>query len=81
MSASESATILHPRHVQVSVSPEKTRLALTFRSEDQTPVTIVLPVAGAAGLQRRLAQSLYLLSVQTTPPPAADQGAAVPATP
>jgi hypothetical protein len=39
-------------------------------------VSIVLPLEGAAGLQRKLAQSLYLLGVrpianQDTPPPEA----------
>lgn len=76
MSTDQAALILRPRHVQVSVSPEKTRLALTFRSDDQPPVTILLPVAGAAGLQRRLAQSLQLLGLQAPSPSPVRQDAA-----
>ena len=52
---------VQPRYCRVSVSQDKTKLALTFRSEERAPVTIVLPIEGAAGLQRQLAQGLFLL--------------------
>jgi hypothetical protein len=57
-----SGDIVRPSHCQVSASPDRTRIALTFRAEDHAPVTLVLPVEGAVGLQRRLAQSLYILT-------------------
>lgn len=56
--------MIHPRHCRVSVSADKTQLALTFEGEDRTPLTFVLPLAGAVGLQRKLAQSLYILGVR-----------------
>lgn len=56
----------YPHHCRVSVSPDKTQLALTFRGDSSAPFTIVLPIAGAAGLQRKLTQSLYILGVQST---------------
>jgi hypothetical protein len=69
--------IFQPDHCQVSVSPERTRIALTFRSKERAPLTIVLPVDGVGGLQRKLAHTLYLLGVRsvpagTLPPTAAD---------
>jgi hypothetical protein len=76
MSGASFGEVVRPRHCRVSVSTDKTQIALTFRTEDRTPVSIVLPLEGAAGLQRKLAQSLYLLGVrpvgnQDTPPPEA----------
>jgi len=56
--------VVHPRHCRVSVSADKTQLAFTFQSETRTPLTIVLPLIGAAGLQRQLAQCLFLLGVR-----------------
>lgn len=61
--------ILYPRHCRVGVSPDKSQLAFTFGFLDQPPVTIALPIEGAVGLQRNLAQCLYLLGVR----PAAKQ--------
>ena len=62
MTDRKQAQILHPTHCRASGSPDRTKLALTFLSQDHAPITLVLPVAGAAGLQRKLAQSLYLLT-------------------
>ena len=59
--------MLRPLHCRVSVSEDKAQLALTFECKDRPPVTIVLPMKGAVGLQRKLAQSLYMLGVR---PPA-----------
>ncbi len=56
--------MLRPLHCRVSVSEDKAHLALTFECKERTPVTIVLPMTGAVGLQRKLAQSLYLLGVR-----------------
>lgn len=78
MSDPQIGTLLFPRHVRVSASPDKTQLAFTFGFEDQTPVTIALPIAGAVVLQRNLAQCLYLLGV-TQPPRPAEAAAAQPA--
>ena len=59
--------VIRPRHCRVGVSADKTELAFTFAAEDRTPVTMVLPILGAAGLQRQLAQCLYLLGVRPAP--------------
>jgi hypothetical protein len=64
MSDSDSGEFLYPRHCRVGVSPDKKQLALTFSSEDRAPLTVVLPVLGAASFQRNLAQCLYLLGVR-----------------
>jgi hypothetical protein len=56
--------VIRPRHCRVSVSADKKELAFTFGSEDRTPITMVLPILGAAGLQRQLAQCLFLLGVR-----------------
>lgn len=70
MSLNDPGDVLHPRFCRVSASPDKTKLAFTFSCEGRMPVTIVLPFEGAIGLQRQLAQSLYLLGAR----PAAGQG-------
>src|SRR4051794_391084 len=57
--------ILHPRHCRVSASPDGSQLALTFDTQDRTPVTIMLPMAGALGLQRNLAQTIYFITKMT----------------
>jgi hypothetical protein len=56
--------VIRPDHCRVSVSTDKTELAFTFGSRERTPITMVLPILGAAGLQRQLAQCLYLLGVR-----------------
>ena len=77
MSDNNIGELVRPRHCRVSVSTDKTELAFTFQSEERTPITIVLPLIGAAGLQRKLAQSLYLLGVR--PVASQDQPASEPA--
>ena len=67
MSDNNLGEIIRPRHCRVSVSADKKELAFTFGSEDRTPITMVLPILGAAGLQQQLAQSLYLLGVRPVP--------------
>jgi hypothetical protein len=64
VSDTNSGEFLYPRHCRVGVSPDKTQLAFTFTSDDRAPLTVVLPVLGAAGFQRNLAQCLYLLGVR-----------------
>jgi hypothetical protein len=54
--------ILHPRHCRVSASPDRSQIALTFDTQDHKPITVVLPMAGALGLQRNLAQTIYILT-------------------
>ena len=56
--------VIRPDHCRVSVSADKRELAFTFGSRERTPITMVLPILGAAGLQRQLAQCLYLLGVR-----------------
>ena len=56
--------LLRPLHCRVSVSEDKAQLALTFENKERPPVTIILPMVGAVGLQRKLAQSLYVLGVR-----------------
>ena len=60
-------TVLYPTHCRVGVAQDRSSLAFTFTAEQREPVTIVLPLAGAVGLQRKLAQSLYLLGVRPLP--------------
>ena len=61
MTQISSQGVAHPRHCRVSASPDKTQLALTFRDESDACLTLMLPIEGAVVLQRRLAQSVYLL--------------------
>jgi hypothetical protein len=74
MSESVLGELIYPRHCRVSVSADKKQFALTFQGEDRTPLTIVLPMAGAVGLQRKLAQSLYILGVRPVAAEAAPAG-------
>ena len=64
MSDNNLGEVIRPDHCRVSVSADKRELAFTFGSRDRTPITMVLPILGAAGLQRQLAQCLYLLGVR-----------------
>jgi hypothetical protein len=64
MPSANFGDVVRPLHCRASVSAEKTQIALTFSGDEHAPVTIVLPLAGAVGLQRKLAQSLYLLGVR-----------------
>jgi hypothetical protein len=59
--------ILYPRNCRVGVSPDKSQLAFTFTSPTHSPITLVLPLAGAVGLQQKLARSLIMLGVQPLP--------------
>ena len=65
--------LLYPRHCRVGVSPDKKQLAFTYTAETHTPVTIVLPIEGAVGLQRQLAQCL--LSARRPANPSTGQAA------
>jgi hypothetical protein len=64
MSDNNLGEIIRPGHCRVSVSADKKELAFTFGSTERTPVTMILPILGAAGLQRQLAQCLYILGVR-----------------
>ena len=64
MSDNNLGEIIRPGHCRVSVSADTKELAFTFGSKERTPVTMILPILGAAGLQRQLAQCLYLLGVR-----------------
>ena len=65
MADSDLGEILHPRHCRVSASPDRSQLALTFDTQDRKPITVVLPMAGALGLQRNLVQTIYLITRMT----------------
>ena len=67
MSDPNAGTVLFPRHVRVSVSPDRSQLAFTFGFENQPPVTMALPTQGAVVLQRNLTQSLVLLGMMQMP--------------
>lgn len=56
---------IHPRDYRVSVSQDKAELALVFHSQGRTPLTVILAMPGAAGLQRKLARCLYMLGIRT----------------
>ena len=65
MPSDNHGEFIYPRHCRVSVSPDKSQLALTFTNEERAaPLTVVLPLLAAAGFQRNLAQCLYLLGVR-----------------
>jgi hypothetical protein len=66
--------VILPIHCRASASADKTKLALTFECPDRTPITVMLPVAGAVVLQRNLTQALYILTAK--PPTAAQLQAA-----
>jgi hypothetical protein len=75
MSNNNLGEVIQPTHCRASGSFDKTKVALTFESENRTPVTIVIPLAGAVDLQRNLAQALYIM---TAKPPVANTAAAEP---
>ena len=64
MSDNNLGEIIRPGHCRVSVSADKTELAFTFGSKERAPITMILPILGAAGLQRQLAQCLFILGVR-----------------
>jgi hypothetical protein len=64
MSDASLGEIIRPLHYRLSVSADRKEIAVTFQGQDAAPVTFALPLLGAAGLQRKLAQSLYLLGVR-----------------
>jgi hypothetical protein len=77
MSDNSFGEVIQPIHCRASASADKTKLALTFQCPDRTPITLMLPLAGALDLQRNLTQALYIL---TAKPPAAAQATAPTAT-
>jgi hypothetical protein len=70
MSDNNFGEIIQPIHYRVSASADKTKIALTFQCPDRTPLTLMLPLAGGAALQRNLAQVVYILTAK--PPAQAD---------
>jgi hypothetical protein len=71
MSANSFGEIIQPIQCHVSTAADKTKLAMTFQSQDRTPFTVMLPVADAAGFQRNLAQTIYILMAKPPAPHAA----------
>ena len=79
MSETAMGEIHHPQHCRVSASPDRKQLALTFQVPGREPVTIVLPLLGAASMQHRMAQTLHMLGVRPVPPKqSTEQQAALP---
>jgi hypothetical protein len=64
MSDTSFGEVIRPSYCRVSVSADRSQLALTFRGPDQSPLTLLLPLLDAAGLQHKLAHSLHLLGVR-----------------
>ena len=77
MSDTNMGETILPLHCRVSGSADKTKVALTFQSQDRQPLTIILPLANAVALQRHLAQTVYRMTAK--PPVPAVQPAAEPA--
>ena len=67
MTADAPAVTMRPQFCEVSASPDRTELALTFATASDPAMRIVLPVAGVAELQRNLARSLLMLGMQHAP--------------
>ena len=66
MTAQSLGEVFYPQYCRVSVSKDRSQLAFTFQGNDRSPLSIVLPMAGAAGFERQLAQCLFI--VNSKPP-------------
>jgi len=77
MSDTNMGETILPLHCRVSGSSDKTKIALTFQSQDREPLTFILPLANAVALQRHLAQAVFIMTAK--PPADAVQPAAEPA--
>ena len=66
--------LYHPRHCTLSLSPDRSQVALSFGFVDQPPLVVVIPLDGLVGLQRRMAEGL--LQMGTLPMDAGDTKAA-----
>jgi hypothetical protein len=78
MSDNGFGEVIQPTHCRASGSRDKTKVALTFQCPDRGPITVVVPVVGAVGLQRNLTQALYLLTAKPPVTPRATAEAPVP---
>ena len=80
IAGTRAGTVIHPTHCRFSGAADRSALALTFRGDEGPAHTVVLPIAGAAGLHRQLAQCLHLLGVRPLGPAPANgaQSASVP---
>lgn len=74
MPDTHTGEIVYPRYCQASAARNGQQIALTFHADDRTPLTIVLPISGAAEFQRNLAQAIFLLTARpsTLIPPKPD---------
>ena len=70
MTAQNLGEVFYPQYCRVSVSKDRAQLAFTFQGKDRSPLSTILPMAGAAGLERQLAQCLFLVNAK--PPEAAE---------
>jgi hypothetical protein len=70
MATQDLGELFYPQYCRVSMSKDRAQLAFTFQGKDRSPLSIILPMAGAAGLERQLAQCLFL--VNSKPPEAAE---------
>jgi hypothetical protein len=74
MSDNSFGEIIQPVHCRASASADKTKVALTFQCQERAPITVILPLRGAAILQRNLAQAIFILAAR--PPAAAPEAPA-----
>jgi hypothetical protein len=74
MSDTNMGEIILPLHCRVSGSADKTKVALTFQSQDREPLTFILPLANVVALQRHLAQTVFIMTAKP-PAPGAEPGA------
>lgn len=72
MSETEAGVLLSPTHLRIGASADRARMALTFRSDGETPTTVVLPVAGAAALHLKITRLLEALGARAVAKPAAE---------
>ena len=64
MSEPDAARLLTPRHFRISASADRALMAFTFRTGEETPTTVVLPVAGAAALHLKITRCIEALGVR-----------------
>ena len=67
MADPQMGEILYPQSCRIGASADGKQVALTFQVQDREPMTIVLPLLGAAGLLQRVGQVLHRLGVRAKP--------------
>ncbi len=67
MADPQMGEILYPQSCRIGASADGKQVALTFQVADREPLTVVLPLLGAAGLLQRTGQVLHRLGVRAKP--------------